>query len=98
MGIKRHKPEEIVAKLRQVEVLCGQGMPRIDAIRQVQITEQTFYRWKSKYGGMEVSEAKRLRDLEAENARLKKLLAEAELDKHANLENQLENQISPILN
>ena len=44
MGIKRHKPEEIVTNLRQVEVLCGQGMPRIDAIRQVQITEQTFYR------------------------------------------------------
>ena len=46
MGIKRHKPEEIVTKLRQVEVLCGQEMPRIDAIRQVQITEQTFYRWR----------------------------------------------------
>ncbi len=47
MGIKRHKPEEIVTKLRQVEVLCGQRMPHVDAIRQVQITEQTFYRWLS---------------------------------------------------
>ena len=46
MGIKRHKPEEIVTKLRQVEVLCGQGMPRIDAIRQIGVTEQTYYRWK----------------------------------------------------
>jgi len=46
MGIKRHKPEEIVTKLRQVEVLCGQVMPRLDAFRQVQITEQTFYRWR----------------------------------------------------
>ncbi len=52
MGIKRHKPEEIVTKLRQVEVLCGQGMPRIDAIRQGQVTEQTFYRWRKQYGGM----------------------------------------------
>ena len=51
MGIKRHRPEEIVAKLRQVEVLVGQGMARIDAIRQVQITEQTFYRWRKQYGG-----------------------------------------------
>ena len=52
MGIKRHKPEEIVSKLRQVEVLVGQGMSRIDAIREVQITEQTFYRWRKQYGGM----------------------------------------------
>ena len=52
MGIKRHKPGEIVAKLRQVEVLVGQGMSRIDAIREVQITEQTFYRWRKQYGGM----------------------------------------------
>ena len=52
MANRRPKPEEIVTKLRQVEVLCGQGMPRIDAIRQVQITEQTFYRWRKQYGGM----------------------------------------------
>jgi len=52
MGIKRHKPEEIVTKLRQVEVLVSQGMSRIDAIREVQITEQTFYRWRKQYGGM----------------------------------------------
>ncbi len=52
MGIKRHKPEEIVAKLRQVEMLCGQGMPRVDTIRQVQITKQTFYRWLKQNGGM----------------------------------------------
>ena len=52
MGIKRHRPEEIVTKLRQVEVLVGQGLARIDAIRQVQITEQTFYRWRKQYGGM----------------------------------------------
>ena len=50
MGIKRHRPEEIVTKLRQVEVLVGQGLARIDAIRQVQITEQTFYRWRKQWG------------------------------------------------
>ena len=61
MGIKRHKPEEIVTKLRQVEVLCGQGMPRIDAIRQVQITEQTFYRWRKQYGGMGTDQLKELK-------------------------------------
>lgn len=52
MGIKRHTPEEIVAKLRQVEVLVGQGMARIDAIRQISIAEQTYYRWCKQYGGM----------------------------------------------
>ena len=52
MGIKRHKPEEIVTKLRQVEVLPGQGMARGDAIRQISITEQTYYRWRKQYGGM----------------------------------------------
>ena len=64
MGIKRHKPEEIVTKLRQVEVLCGQGMPRIDAIRQVQITEQTFYRWRKQYGGMGTDQLKELKRLQ----------------------------------
>ena len=52
MATKRHKPEEIVLKLRQVDVLVGQGHSRIDAIRQMQITEQTYYRWRKQYGGM----------------------------------------------
>ena len=51
MANKRPKPEDIVTKLRQVEVLTGQGMPRLDAIRQIGVTEQTYYRWKKKYGG-----------------------------------------------
>ena len=51
MGIKRHRPEEIVTKLRQVDVLVGQGLSRIGAIREVQITEQKFYRWRKQYGG-----------------------------------------------
>ena len=55
MAIKRHKAEEIVAKLRQVEVLVGQGMARIDAIRRISITEQTYYRWRKHYGGMPIN-------------------------------------------
>jgi len=72
MGIKRHKPEEIVTKLRQVEVLCGQGMPRLDAFRQVQITEQTFYRWRKQYGGMGTDQLKELKRLQKENDRLRR--------------------------
>ena len=60
MGIKRHKPEEIVTKLRQVEVLAGQGMARVDAIRQISITEQTYYRWRKQYGGMGTDSAQRV--------------------------------------
>ena len=67
MGIKRHRPEEIVTKLRQVEVLVGQGLARIDAIRQVQITEQTFYRWRKQYGGMGTAQLKELKRLHKEN-------------------------------
>ena len=69
MGIKRHRPEEIVTKLRQVEVLVGQGLARIDAIRQVQITEQTFYRWRKQYGGMGTAQLKELKRLHKENER-----------------------------
>ena len=63
MGIKRHKPEEIVTKLRQVEVLVGLGQPRIDAIREVQISEQTYYRWRKQYGGMGTNQLKELKRL-----------------------------------
>ena len=77
MKRKRYTEEQIIGFLKAQE----QGAKLPDLIRQYGFSEQSFYRWKSKYGGMEVSEAKRLRDLEAENARLKKLLAEAELDK-----------------
>ena len=81
MGIKRHKPEVIVTKLRQVEVLCGQGMPRIDAIRQVQITEQTFYRWRKQYGGKGTDQLKELRRLQKENDRLRRAVSDLTLDK-----------------
>lgn len=81
MGIKRHKPEEIVTKLRQVEVLVGQGMPRIDAIRQISITEQTYYRWRKQYGGMGTNQLKELKRLQKENERLRKVVSDLSLDK-----------------
>lgn len=64
MANKRAKPEEIVRKLRQVEVLVGQGMPRADAIRQIGVTEQTYYRWRKKYGGMGAEQLKELKRLQ----------------------------------
>ena len=81
MGIKRHKPEEIVTKLRQVEVLVGQGMPRTDAIRQISITEQTYYRWRKQYGGMGTNQLKELKRLQKENERLRKVVSDLSLDK-----------------
>ena len=71
MANKRAKPEEIVSKLRQVEVLVGQGMPRADAIRQISVTEQTYYRWRKKYGGMGTEQLKELKKLQKENERLR---------------------------
>ena len=81
MAIKRHKPEEIVAKLRQVEVLVGQGMARIDAIREISITEQTYYRWRKQYGGMGTDQLKELKRLQKENERLRKAVSDLTLDK-----------------
>lgn len=81
MGIKRHKPEEIVTKLRQVDVLVGQGMSRPDAIRQVGITEQTYYRWRKQYGGMGTDQLKQLKQLRQENEQLRRAVADLTLDK-----------------
>ncbi len=81
MGIKRHKPEEIVTKLRQVEILAGQGMARVDAIRQISITEQTYYRWRKQYGGMGTDQLKELRRLQKENERLRRAVFDLTLDK-----------------
>ena len=77
---KRHKPEEI-AKLRQVEVLTGQGTSMADAIRSIGVTEVTFYRWRSEYGGMKLDQVKRLKELEVENGRLRKAVSDLTLDK-----------------
>lgn len=81
MANKHHKPEEIVAKLRQVEVLVGQGMARIDAIREVSITEQTYYRWRKTYGGMGTDQLRELKKLQKENERLRRAVSDLTLDK-----------------
>ena len=81
MANKRAKPEEIVSKLRQVEVLVGQGMPRADAIRQIDVTEQTYYRWRKKYGGMGAEQLKELKHLQKENERLRRAVSDLTLDK-----------------
>lgn len=81
MANKHHKPEEIVAKLRQVEVLVGQGLARIDAIREVSITEQTYYRWRKKYGGMGTDQLRELKRVQKENERLRRAVSDLTLDK-----------------
>jgi putative transposase len=78
---KRHKPEEVVAKLRQVDVLTSQGTPIADAIRSIGVTEVTYYRWRNEYGGLKSDQVKRLKDLETENARLRKAISDLTLDK-----------------
>ena len=78
---KRHKPEEIISKLRQVEVMTGQGTSVVDAIRSIGVTEVTYYRWRSEYGGMKLDQVKRLKELEVENARLRKAVSDLTLDK-----------------
>ena len=81
MARKRFSAEQIVNKLREADVLLSQGKTVAQASKQIGITEQTYYRWRKEYGGMKIDQAKRLKELERENARLKKLLADAELDK-----------------
>jgi putative transposase len=81
MGRKRHKPEEIVAKLRQVDVLTTQGQTVAEAIRSIGVTEVTYYRWRQEYGGLKGDQVKRLKDLEAENARLRKAVSDLTLEK-----------------
>lgn len=80
MKKKRHTPEQIVTKLRKVEALTAEGATVAEAAKQVGVSEQTVYRWKKQYGQMDRNQARRLKTLEKENARLKKLLAEKELD------------------
>lgn len=80
MSRKIHTPEQIIRKLRETEIFMAQGMTAQQAARQIGVTEQTYYRWRKEYGGMQVEQAKRLKVLEKENARLKRLVAEKELD------------------
>jgi transposase-like protein len=81
MAGKRDKPEEIVVKLRQVEVLQGQGRSVADAVRQIGVTVQTYYRWRRLYGGMGREQLRRLKELEKENQRLRRAVSDLTLDK-----------------
>jgi len=81
MARKRYKAEEIINMLRQAEVEQSRGLSLQDACRKLSITEQTYYRWRKEYGGLRVDQAKRLKDLEKENQRLKKIVADVCLDK-----------------
>jgi putative transposase len=81
MGSKRFKPEEIVAKLRQVEVLTVQGKSIAEASRAIGVSEQTYFRWRAEYGSMKTDQVKRLKALEVENARLRRAVSDLTLDK-----------------
>ena len=80
MARKNYTVEQIIIKLREVELQCNQGKTITEACRGLGITEQTYYRWRKEYGGMHTSDARRMKELEKENARLKKLVAEQALD------------------
>jgi putative transposase len=81
MPRKKHTPEEIVAKLRQVDVLVSQGGAIAEAVRQIGVTEVTYYRWRQEYGGLKLNQVKRLKELELENTRLRKAVSDLTLDK-----------------
>ena len=78
---KRHKPEEIVVKLRQVDVLTSQGNTVADAIRQIGVTEITYYRWRKEFGGLQTNQVRRIKDLEQENTRLRRAVSDLTIDK-----------------
>ena len=81
MAGKRSTPEQIVAELRQVEVLTAQGKPVAEAARAIGVSEPSYYRWRAEYGGLKLDQVKRLKQLEAENARLRKAVADLTLEK-----------------
>ena len=81
MARKRHKPEEIVAKLRQVDVLTAQGRSVAEAVKTIAVTETTYFRWRAEYGGMKSDQVKRLKALEVENTRLRRAVSDLTLDK-----------------
>ena len=80
MGRRGMQPEQIISKLREVEVLLSTGQTVQCAVRRIGVTEQTYYRWRKEYGGMRIDQAKRLKEIEKENARLKKLVADLSWD------------------
>ena len=81
MPMKKHKPEQIVTLLRQVEVELANGKSTPQACKEAEITAQTYYRWRKEFGGLKLDQAKRLKELERENAKLKRLVAELSLEK-----------------
>jgi transposase-like protein len=81
MKKKHHTPEQIITKLRTVERLTAEGSTVKEAVKQIEVSEQTYYRWRREYGGMEKNQVKQLKELQKENARLKRLVAELSLDK-----------------
>ena len=96
MANKRPKPEQIVTKLLQVKVLTGQGMPWLDAIKQIGVTEQTYYRWRKKYDGMGTDQLKELKRLQKENERLRRAVSDLTLDKLILAEAAKGNFIRPL--
>ncbi len=81
MARKRHTAEEIVTKLRKVDVLMAQGRPVAEAVRSIGVTEVTYYRWRNEYGGLKGDQVKRLKELETENSRLRRAVSDLTLDK-----------------
>ena len=78
---KRHKPEEIIGKLREAEIVLAQGGTAADACRRIAVSEQTYYRWRKEYGGLKTDQARRMKDLEKENQRLRRAISDLTLDK-----------------
>ena len=81
MGKRRHTPEQVIGKLREAEVELAKGRTVAEVCRKLAITEQTYYRWRKEYGGLRVDQARRFKELETENGRLKRLVADLNLDK-----------------
>ncbi len=81
MPSKKHKPEEIIGKLREVEIVLGQGGTAAEACRRIAVSEQTYYRWRKEYGGLKTDQARRMKDLEKENLRLRRAISDLTLDK-----------------
>ena len=81
MSFKRHKPEEIIGKLREVEFVLAQGASTAEACRRIGVSEQTYYRWRKEYGGLKTDQARRMKDLERENQRLRRAISDLTLDK-----------------
>lgn len=78
---RKHKPEDIIGKLREAEIVLAQGGTFADACRRIGVTEQSYYRWRKEYGGLKMDQARRMKDLEKENARLRRAVSDLTLDK-----------------